>query len=398
MRISWKRGALAVVALLLAGGALVASGLVPIRASSDHWPVTRWLLDFAKRRSVATHAMGVQVPDLDDPARILKGAGHYEIGCSPCHGRPGRGRSEIVLEMTPHPPLLRETLERWEPPELFYIVRHGIKFTAMPAWPVDGGAEEVWDVVAFLQRMPEMEEEVYERLAFGALAGDLQGDDRALPTAPDADPMDADSLEDSLARAPAPVLQTCGRCHGTEGRGRGPGAFPSLAGQRPAYLERSLRAFARGDRPSGIMHVVAASLDSLEIGTLSRYFAGRGTDEDDALATAAADPATGLPPQRARPDQESVRRGESLAREGAPGSKVPSCIHCHGPGDRRRNPSYPVLAGQYRAYLAQQLRLFRGGLRNEDGYAGIMHEVLRDLDGEQLDDLAAYYASLGAGR
>jgi hypothetical protein len=65
-------------AMLGFGGLLVAaSGIIPIKASSDHWAITRWFLNFSKERSVATHTLGLEVPSLDEPWLVLKGAGHY---------------------------------------------------------------------------------------------------------------------------------------------------------------------------------------------------------------------------------------------------------------------------------------------------------------------------------
>ena len=73
--------------VLAVGGLLVAvSGLVSIKASSGHWAITEWVLQFSKQRSVSTHAWFVKTPPLDDPGLAIKGAGQYEIACRPCHG------------------------------------------------------------------------------------------------------------------------------------------------------------------------------------------------------------------------------------------------------------------------------------------------------------------------
>lgn len=371
MRITWKRAALGLGGLLALGAAVVVSGVVPIRASSGHWPWTRWFLDFAMSRSVATHSVGIDVPDLDDPALVLRGAGHYELGCTPCHGRPGRGRSEVLLEMTPQPPLLRETLRLWDPAELFYIVRHGVKFTAMPAWPVSGRDDEVWAMVAFLLELPELDEQGYLRLAMGDVAG--PGEDGS-----------GDLL---LPAGAAPASGICARCHGPEGRGRGLGAFPSLAGQSRAYLASTLRAFARGERRSGTMHAVAAPLDTTTIADLAEYFESRGGGADVLPTREGA----------ARPVDRAARdRGAALARRGLPERKIPACTACHGPVGHERSPHYPILAGQYPRYLYEQLVLFGEERRGGTGFAHLMHAAVREMTTEQMQDLAAYYGSLGS--
>lgn len=60
-------GALAALALLAAGGLLfIAAGLVPVAASSGHWPITAWFLHTTMRWTVNVRATGIEAPELDD--------------------------------------------------------------------------------------------------------------------------------------------------------------------------------------------------------------------------------------------------------------------------------------------------------------------------------------------
>ncbi|MFG0336020.1 MAG: c-type cytochrome, partial [Maioricimonas sp. JB049] len=147
-----------------AGGLVMVSGVVPIKASSGHWPVTKWILNFSKARSVATHSMGIEVPPLDDPTMVMKGAGHFETGCVQCHGSPLRPPSPVARMMTATPPPLTPKIRVRDPEELFYIVKHGIKFTGMPGWPAQNRDDEVWAIVAFLLELPEMDAQTYRAL------------------------------------------------------------------------------------------------------------------------------------------------------------------------------------------------------------------------------------------
>jgi cytochrome c553 len=70
-----------------------------------------------------------------------------------------------------------------------------------------------------------------------------------------------------------------------------------------------------------------------------------------------------------------------------------TCQACHGPDGLGTNPMYPVLAGQYEDYLAQALRAYRDGSRKN----AIMMGLAAPLSDEDIDDLAAYYASLPGG-
>ena len=369
---SWKRvvAAIALLAGLAGAGAfaLVPLGLVSISASSGHWKATGWLLHYAMRRAVSTQSMGIEVPPLDDPALVVKGAGHYHTGCLACHGGPGEQRSLIVQQMTPEPPFLPPRIKHWTPQELFWIVKHGVKFTAMPAWPAQKRDDEVWALVAFLQAMPGMSPERYKQLALGG-----RMDEAAKPVTPDL----LRRLKDPLG----PVLANCNRCHGADGGGRGSGAFPRLAGQSKAYLRETLQAYARGGRQSGIMQPIAAGLEREVLEALAQHYAE-------------------LPPvsrtQAPEPTPDRLSEGQRLAERGVPERGVPSCVHCHGPKASPRNPMYPDIAGQYARYIESQLALFTTGKRGGTEYAAIMHSAAQRLTQQQMQALADYYASLPA--
>ncbi|QOR40749.1 c-type cytochrome [Billgrantia diversa] len=364
---------------LAVGGVLVVwSGLVPISASSGHWPVTRWFLHFAMRNAVETRASGIKAPALSDPALVLKGAGHYATGCMPCHGAPGKPQSLIVQQMTPKPPLLSQRVHEWTPEQLFWIVKHGVKFTAMPAWVSLQREDEIWAVVAFLQELPRLSPERYEHLAYGERDDADAGGEAA-----------TGSLR-ALGEPLGPLVAHCTRCHGADGRGRGSGAFPKLAGQSETYLWTSLLAYAEGERNSGIMQPIAAELSETEMRTLAAHYAG----QENAASQPASHQANADEPAAATADSASIARGRDIARRGVPGQGVPSCVDCHGPRSGPSNPHYPRLAGQYADYLALQLSLFKSETRGGTPYVRIMHSAAKGLNETQIRDLANYYSSL----
>lgn len=365
-----KRGAVfAVVGLLVAallGGFLIAaSGVVPISASSGHWPITERFLQFAKRQSISTHSLGIDVPLLDDPDLVLKGATHYEVGCRPCHGSPGLPLPRIPNNMLPHPPDLRERIRDAKPQELFYVVKHGLKFTGMPAWPAIQREDEVWAVVAFLRELPRLDQTDYRRL--------VDGESPATSVTPPIHTMGG------LPSVPRTVTQSCVRCHGVDGIGRGTGAFPKLAGQREAYLENALRAYSRGERHSGIMEPISVGLGEEAVREVARYYA----------AAVPADPA---PPGMT--DDAAIERGKLIAQHGIPAQRVPSCVDCHSPEGGHYNANYPALEAQHADYLLLQLELFNKGHRGGSAYAHVMEPIAKRLKPEQMRDVALYFQSL----
>jgi cytochrome c553 len=360
---------LGLLALAAVGGLLVAlSGIIPLEASAGHWAITEWILQLGKRRSVATHTLGVPELELAEPWLVLKGAGHYESGCRPCHGSPELPLPGVARAMLPPPPYLPPLIEQWEPEELFYIVKHGIKLTGMPAWPSQVRDDEVRAMVAFLLAMPELDDARYQQLVHGG---------EAAPE-PEVDPL-YDPLE-PRQRAPA-LASGCARCHGRDGCGRELAAFPRLAGQRSEYLLGAMQAYARDERHSGIMEPIAVGLRADEMRELADFYGGLPR-----CSSPASEP------------QEAIARGEAIARDGIPEQRVPSCRDCHGPAARRRNPMYPELAGQYADYLVLQLELFETGQRGGSSYAHVMGPVAPRLDHAQMRDVASYYASLSPPR
>jgi cytochrome c553 len=73
------------------------------------------------------------------------------------------------------------------------------------------------------------------------------------------------------------------------------------------------------------------------------------------------------------------------AEAGATKSAV--CSSCHGPNGNSTNPEWPRLAGQSAVYIAEQLRLFRAGTRNNP----IMKPLAAGLSDQDISDLAVYY-------
>jgi cytochrome c553 len=365
------RAALVLGALAVAGALVVAAGVVPVKASSGHWAITAWLLHFAMERSIATHTATMEPPDTREPWRVMQGAGHYEDGCRPCHGSPGRPMPRIPAAMTPHPPALAEVVAESDPEALFYVVKHGVKFTGMPAWPAQQRDDEVRSMVAFLLALPGMDEATYRELVHGVAADGAAAAPLGEMPAP-------------TSRPPAPA-RPCVRCHGVDGNGRGNAAFPKLAGQTETYLFGALQAYASARRHSGMMEPVAAPLDEDAMRELARYYAALG---DPGSAPRGA-------PGEASPVllDERGRRGARIAREGVRERGVPSCASCHGPGESPRNPAYPRLGGQYADFLAGQLRLLAAKARGGTSYVHIMQLVAARLTEEQIRDVAAYYAA-----
>ncbi len=360
--IRWGRliryGAGFLVIALVAGALFVWSGLYNVGASSDHWAITNWVLERVRVESVDTWSSFVDAPPpLDDADRVRLGAAHFEGGCTPCHGRPGAPLNAIAESMLPVPPPLTESLKELDTEEVFWIVKHGLKFTAMPAWSSQPRDDEVWAVTAFLLRLQDLSGADYRELSGVARGGDER----------------QSSAE--LARSSEPVALTeCVRCHGDASTPPLSAFIPLLNGQPRAYLERALSEYAQASRPSGIMQPVANLLTETERRRISAWYAGLQP-----------------PPVPREEAADANAGGRRLAQEGDSGHGIPPCLACHSAGHPE---SFPSLAGQNAAYLALQLDLFRDGDRDDTVYGQIMTAIAGRLTKEQAEHAARYFASL----
>ncbi len=88
----------------------------------------------------------------------------------------------------------------------------------------------------------------------------------------------------------------------------------------------------------------------------------------------------------AEPDPTTaVPHATGSAEEGA--AKAAVCLACHGMNGNSTNPEWPSLAGQNAVYTAEQLRLFRAGVRNNP----VMMPLAAGLTDDDIADLAVYY-------
>jgi mono/diheme cytochrome c family protein len=162
-------GALALVA---AGALAIYLGAYNVAADIPHTQPVYWLLETARERSIEVRARRITVPgDLANQKRIESGAGQYAEMCASCHLAPGMKRTEIARGLYPRAPELRRGTDL-TPAEEFWVVKHGLKMTGMPAWGVTHSDELLWDVVAFLQKLPELSAEQYQALVKSAPSHD----------------------------------------------------------------------------------------------------------------------------------------------------------------------------------------------------------------------------------
>ena len=158
-------GALGVIAILgLAGLFIVYSGTYNVAATQEHTALTRWAFGTTFRNSVERHAEGMVAPGPATAEMIAAGAASYKAMCHHCHGGPGAARAGWASGMRPRPPHLVEAASEWEPGEVFWLLRHGVKMSGMPAFGPTHDDRTLWNIVAFVKDLPGMTPERYAAL------------------------------------------------------------------------------------------------------------------------------------------------------------------------------------------------------------------------------------------
>lgn len=172
-----KRGmgfgiALGVAGTLLAALAVwlltVYTGAYNVAATDPHTDVVRWTLDTTMHRSVEDRSSDITPPEQVSGEALSTGATIYANTCAHCHGAPGVERPPWATNMRPQPPRLTHAAAEWEAREVFWIVKHGIKMTGMPAFGPEHGDETLWGVAAFVKRLPAMTAQEYKAATDGA--------------------------------------------------------------------------------------------------------------------------------------------------------------------------------------------------------------------------------------
>ncbi len=156
---------------VLSGLGLMYAGAFSVAADEPHWGLTSKLLETARERGVERGARGIALPaDLADAKLISSGAAEYAEMCASCHLAPGVKETELRAGLNPQPPDFSAAVNG-TPAEQFWVIKHGIRMTGMPAWGLTHDDQRLWSLVAFLQKLPGLSASDYRALVDSAEGG-----------------------------------------------------------------------------------------------------------------------------------------------------------------------------------------------------------------------------------
>jgi mono/diheme cytochrome c family protein len=157
-----------IVIAIIAYFVVAFTGAYQVGADVPHWGITRHAIGFLREHTIERRVADIKPPPLDDPALVKLGAQHYAEMCVGCHLAPGMGHSDLRDGLYPKPPNLTRFAP--DPAEAFWIIKHGLKMTAMPAWGATHDDHTIWAMVAYLQKQPRMSVDEFRTLTANASA------------------------------------------------------------------------------------------------------------------------------------------------------------------------------------------------------------------------------------
>ena len=144
------------------GAVVVYAGIYNIGADAPHSGFVRMALEQVRDRAIVHHARNIVAPaNLNSPQRLAAGAGLYNEMCSGCHLGPGVEKSELSQGLYPPAPELARASDR-SAAQQFWMIKHGVKLSAMPAWGKTHSDDLIWDMVAFVRSLPKMTPAQYQ--------------------------------------------------------------------------------------------------------------------------------------------------------------------------------------------------------------------------------------------
>jgi mono/diheme cytochrome c family protein len=138
------------------GAVLLLLGVFPISATANP---PNWESSFARKAfaaSVARQAGKTQNPIPVTDASLSAGLRIYREGCSGCHGDAGRPSNWGTHDFYPRVPQFDSDPPAMSDSQIFWTVKHGVRYTGMGAWQGLTSDDNIWEVAAFLSHLKNL--------------------------------------------------------------------------------------------------------------------------------------------------------------------------------------------------------------------------------------------------
>ena len=144
---------LALIIVPAIGATFLLSGNFPFPATAQPPRWERWIASRVLDAAVEKKAEGLSSPIQGSDDDLMTGMKVYRSHCAGCHGAPGKPRTSGRPSFYPPAPQLAGRGLDDPVPNVFVIVKHGIRYTSMPGWSGQLPDDDLWRVATFLTRV-----------------------------------------------------------------------------------------------------------------------------------------------------------------------------------------------------------------------------------------------------
>jgi mono/diheme cytochrome c family protein len=144
------------VVIAVGGYFMLKNGMINIVADQTPSKLERHMAGTALDASVEKRAANLKNPLEPSDANILEGMHIYLQNCAECHGSPKEPDSALGGSFNPHAPQFMKRAPDMPDNQNFYITKHGVRLTGMPAWGKLYDDDKLWKVTTFLSHMNKL--------------------------------------------------------------------------------------------------------------------------------------------------------------------------------------------------------------------------------------------------
>ena len=151
--------------VLLAGGLLyLRLGFAAVRADLPPSKFESIVMSSAVHASVRRQAPELPNPVAPTEENLIAGGKFYLEGCAGCHGAPGKP-DESSDSLYPRIPQLPAQGTTYSEAQIFWIAKHGIRYSGMFANGKFDSDEKLWTMAAYIKRIKDLPPRVREELS-----------------------------------------------------------------------------------------------------------------------------------------------------------------------------------------------------------------------------------------
>ncbi len=135
-------------------------GWASVSATSDPPRWESFLARKAFAASVARQAPRLQNPISPTSANLMFGMKFYRDDCAGCHGDAGKPSQWGTTDFYPRVPQFDSEPSLKPDWQIFWIVKHGVRYTGMGAWGALTSDDNIWKTVTFLSHLKDLPPDV----------------------------------------------------------------------------------------------------------------------------------------------------------------------------------------------------------------------------------------------